>query len=244
MTSVIRAELRRLRTTRSTWVLLGLALILTVTTAALIIADVGLVDVPPRGSAELRNAVLGSVGPAFFVLLVLGVLAITGEFHHHTVTSTFLMTPDRRKVIAAKATATAIVAVAATAALLVLAYGAGLAAGAYGASLDGDLAAVVLKTLAISALWALLGAGVGSVIRNQAIAVVLPLLWFLVVETMFKSYGLSWLQPWLPGGATSALAGAQFPGVLPVWEAFLVLTAYALALLLAGTRAIVRSDVT
>ena len=244
MTGPVVAELYRLRTTRSIWVLLGVAMILTLGTAALLLGDVGLVDMPARGTTELRDAVLGSVGPALFPLLVLGVLAVTGEFHHHTVTSTFLVTSDRRKVIAAKAAASAIVAATVTVVLLAVAFSSGLFAGAFEATVDGDLAKVVVTTLLVSVLWALLGVGVGSVVHNQTIAVVVTMLWFLVVEMLFKTYGLIWLQPWLPGGATSALSGARFPGSLPVWAASLVLLAYGAALVLAGTRAIVRSDIT
>jgi ABC-2 type transport system permease protein len=240
----IFSELRRLRTTRSTWILLGVALILTLTVAALMLVDVGLVEMPPRESTELRDAVLGSTGPALYPLLVLGVLAVTGEYHHGTVTSTYLVTPDRRTVIAAKAAASAVVAAATTVVLLAVAFGAGLVSGAFAATVDGDLARVVLTTLLLSVLWAVLGVGVGSVVRNQTIAVVVPLLWFLVAEMLLRAYGLIWLLPWLPGGATSAIAGAQFPGSLPVWAAFLVLSAYTAGLILAGTSAIVRSDVT
>jgi ABC-2 type transport system permease protein len=244
MTATVHGELRRLRTTRSTWVLLGVALVLTLATATAMLGDVGFVEMPPRGSTELRDAVLGAVGPALFPLLVLGVLAVTGEFHHHTVTSTFLVTPNRRKVIAAKAFASATVAAVATVVLLAVAFGAGLLTGAFAATVDGDLARVVLTTVLVSVLWITLGVGVGSVVHNQTIAVVVPLLWFLMVEMLLRAYGLIWLQPWLPGGATSAISGARFPGSLPVWAASLVLLGYAMALILAGTRATVRTDVT
>jgi ABC-2 type transport system permease protein len=244
MTATVHGELRRLRTTRSTWVLLGVALVLTLATAALMLGGVGFVDMPPRGSTELRDAVLGAVGPALFPLLVLGVLAVTGEYHHRTATSTFLVTPDRRKVIAAKAASSAVVAAVATVVMLAVAFGAGIFTDAFAATMDGDLARVVVRTLLASMLWAMLGVGIGSVVHNQTIAVVVPLLWFLVVEMLLRAYGLIWLQPWLPGGATSAISGARFPGSLPVWAAFLVLLGYAVALILAGTHATVRSDVT
>jgi ABC-2 type transport system permease protein len=244
MTAPVFGELRRLRTTRSTWVLLGVALVLTLATAAAMLGDVGFVDMPPKGSLELRDAVLSSAGPALYPLLVLGVLAVTGEFHHHTVTSTFLVTPGRRTVIAANAFACAIVAACTTVVLLAVAFGAGLLTGAFAATMDGDLAKVVLTTVLVSVLWITLGVGVGSVVHNQTIAVVVPLLWFLVVEMLLRAYGLVWLQPWLPGGATSAIGGVRFPGSLPVWAASIVLLGYVVALILAGTRATVRSDVT
>jgi ABC-2 type transport system permease protein len=244
MRAPMYGELRRLRTTRSTWGLLGVALVLTLAMAVVMLGDIGFIEMPPRGSTELRDTVLGSVGPALFPLLVLGVLAVTGEYHHHTVTSTFLVTPDRRKVIAAKAAASAVVAAVTTVVLLAAAFGAGLLAGAFEMTVDGDLARVVLTTILVAMLWAMLGVGVGSVVHNQTIAVAVPLLWFLVIETLVPAYGLIWLAPWLPGGATSAISGGRFSESLPVWAAVLVLLGYGVALLLAGTRTTVHRDVT
>ena len=45
------------------------------------------------------------------MLLVLGILVMAGEFRHGTATSTFLITPDRRRVVAAKVVAASLVGV-------------------------------------------------------------------------------------------------------------------------------------
>jgi hypothetical protein len=90
----------------------------------------------------------------------------------------------------------------------------------------------------------LLGAGIGAAIRNQTVPVVVPLIWFGVVEQLLQSYGSSRLLPWLPGGASAALSGAHFPGSLPVWAALLVFLAYVAALIIPGARAITTGDIT
>ena len=101
----------------------------------------------------------------------------------------------------------------------------------------------VVGGLLAAACWAWLGLAVGLLVRHQAAALLLPLLWLLVVETLLSSYGLRVLLPWTPGGATRAMSGDQFAGALPVWAAALVLVGYAAALTAAGTHRLVRSDV-
>ena len=62
MTALVRAELRQLRSTRATWALLGVALLLCITMTAIVLARVGGIDTPPRGSTELRDMLLGTSG--------------------------------------------------------------------------------------------------------------------------------------------------------------------------------------
>ncbi len=244
MTALVRAELLQLRATRATWGLLTAALLLCVTWVAMVLADVGGIEAPPRGSSELRDALLGSSGIGLLPVLLLGVLAVTGEFHR-TVTSSFLVVPDRKKVIAAKAVACALLAPLVAVLLMAVSLTIGILAGAVDLTLDERFLRLVGGGLLMFACWALLGVGVGAVVRNQTIAVALPLLWFGVVEQLAPSYpALHWLLPWLPGAVTSALGGARFPGALPAWAALVVLLAYVLALFVSGTRRMVRMDVT
>jgi ABC-2 type transport system permease protein len=244
MTALIRSELLRLRTARATWGLLAIALLLTLAGDAAILAGLGRVGAAGRGSVELRDALLGASAVGLFAVLLLGVVAVTGEFQHKTVTSTFLVTPDRRRVLAAKAAACALAAPPMVVALLAAAWTTGVVAGAIDVTFDARLAEMVARSMVVAACWALLGVAVGAAVRNQTLAVILPLAWLLGVETLIPAYGLRWLPPWLPGGATTALAGGQFPGVLPAWAGFLVLAGYVLALLLPGARAIAHRDIT
>ncbi len=244
MTALIRTELLRLRTTRATWGLLATAVLLVAAASAAVLAGVGGVGGAPRGSGRLRDDLLSVVGVGLFPVLLLGVVAITGEFHHRTATSTFLVTPDRRRVLAAKAAAAALIGPAVALGLLALAYVIGAAAGAVEVTLDGRLIETAARSMVVAALWALLGVAVGAAVRHQTAAVVLPLLWLLVVEQLLPAYDLTGLLPWLPGGATGALAGIPAPGALPSWAALLVLIGYVLALLVPSARAIVRRDIT
>lgn len=244
MTALIRTEVLRLRTTRAFAGLLAVAALLTAAGTAAVLAGVGGVGGAARGSVQLRDELLGVAGIGLFPVLLLGVVTVTGEFHHRTATATFLVVPDRRRVIAAKAAAAALIGPPVALALLAEAYAIGLVAGAVPLRLDGPLLEIAARSTVIAALWALLGVAVGAAVRHQAAAVLLAMLWLLVVEQLLPAYGLDGLTPWLPGGATGALAGVPAPGALPFWAALLVLAGYIVALLVPGTRAIVRRDIT
>jgi ABC-2 type transport system permease protein len=244
VTALIRTELLRLRTTRSNWVLLTIGLILALGWEAAILGNVGDIGAAARGSVQMRADLLGASGIGLFPVLLLGVVAVAGEFHHRTVTSTFLVTPRRSRVLAAKAVACAITGPLVLVLLFAVTWTVGVLAGAIDPTMDTALLAMTGRSMLVAACWALLGVGVGAAVRNQTVAVLVPLVWFLLIETLIPAYGLDKLIPWSPGGATTALTGGRFAGALPAWAALLVLVGYGLALLVMGGRAIGRRDIT
>jgi ABC-2 type transport system permease protein len=245
MSTLVATELLKLRTTRTARRLLAVALALTCARLWLVVRGLGTVDAATSGSDEATMTVLGAAGTGTLVVVLAGVLAVTGEYRHQTVTATFLRTPHRPRVLAAKATASALAGMAAAGALLATSAAVGVAAGAVDPSvLASALVPVVPGFLLGSALYGLLGVGIGALIGNQTVAVVVPLLWFVVLEQLMPSYGLGWLVPWTPGGASAALVGASSSGVLPTWVGGLLLAGYGLALTVAGARRIARADIT
>jgi ABC-2 type transport system permease protein len=244
MTTLVRAQLLRLYSRRSTWGLLAAALILTLAFAGMVLGDVGGMGGLPRGSVRLRDALLGAASLGTVPVMLLGVLSITTEFHHRTATATFLATPQRWRVLAGKTIACLLVVPPVALVLLTAPLTLGVLSGAIDLTLDADFARLIARAALGFECWALLGVSIGAAIRNQTVAVVAPLVWFGVVEQLLQSYGVGRLLPWLPGGASAALSGARFPGVLPVWAALLVFLAYVAALLVPGARAISLRDIT
>ena len=244
MSALVRTELLRLRTTRSTWVLLAAGLVLTLGWAAGVLINVGGMGASTKGSVQMRADLLNSSAIGLFAVMLLGVITVTGEFHHQTVTPTFLVTPRRWRVLAAKAAACTIAGPLVMMVFLAVVWTLGGLAGAIDPTADGGLLALPGRSMLIAACWALLGVAVGAAVRNQTVAVLVPLAWFLVIESLIPAYGLDALIPWLPGGATTALAGGRLAGALPPWAALLVLLMYVLVLLVPGTRAIARRDIT
>lgn len=243
MTGLVRTELLKLYWTRATCGLVALALVLVLVRVELLLAGVGQVGGPRSGSPELTLAVLGTSGLGVFVIVLLGVLVVTREFQHATWTSTLLTTPDRRRLVLAKVLAAALTGMVLAALLFAVTAAAGVLSGEVTLLPDAGLVRFVVGGLVSAACWAWLGVAVGVLVRYQVAALLVPLLWMLVVETLLSSFGLDVLLPWTPGGATRAIAGDPFAGALPIWAAVLVLAGYGAVLTALGTRRLVRSDV-
>lgn len=103
MTRLISAELLKLRSTRTFLGCVLAALALVPISVALAILEAG-----PHGAYMLNSSagvrhVLAAAGSAASVVVVVGILTMAGEFRHSTATATFLITPQRGRVVAAKA---------------------------------------------------------------------------------------------------------------------------------------------
>lgn len=264
MRAAVLAEWRKVMTTRMWWIL-GLATFGYMLFLGVVLGFAfthpgtgnGQVPVHGRAAAETLYTLAASLGYAF--PLVIGALAVTGEFRHRTITPTFLVEPRRGLVLGSKL-------------LVQLVVGAGFGlAGTAGAVLGGapllavaghptwlgdsrvqlDLVCCVLAL----ALWAVVGVGVGSLLTNQVAAVVAILAFTQFVEPILR-LGLAAVDPlsgaskFLPGAAAEALAGASFystsgmAGLLGRWEGGLVLLGYAVLLAVLGRVTTLRRDVT
>jgi ABC-2 type transport system permease protein len=247
MTRLVRAELLKLRTTRAAAGVLAL----TVASTALIMTAVMLLagrpGQPAIDSAVLTDLVVVAKGPLVIFALILGVLSMSGEFRFGTATPTFLVTPQRGRVVAAKVIANALAGAALAAASAVVALGMGLpwlrAKGVHVALVDADVGARLLGLAATSALHAVLGVGLAALVRNQLVAVAAGLLWMRVEELLPAVLHRPGLGRWLPEGAAAALTGPT-AATLSMWAGGLVFAAYGLALALIGTRLVVRRDLT
>jgi ABC-2 type transport system permease protein len=243
MIALVRTELLKLYWTRATWGFLAAAVVLVVIRVEMVLSSLGKVDAATAGSRQLTLDVLGASAVGVLVIVLLGVVITTREFQHATWTSTLLETPDRPRVLAAKFVAAALVGASGAAFLLVVAAGLGLASGDVRLYVDARQVQLVAGGLMAAAWWAWIGAAIGTVIRSQTVALLIPPVWILVIETLLPGYGLGAILPWTPNGLTAALGGADFAGVLPEWAAALTLLGYGLVLSVAGVRRTVRSDV-
>jgi ABC-2 type transport system permease protein len=248
MTRLVKAELLKLRTTRTAVVLLALAAAGTAALVALVLLLAGRPGQPALGADALRQLVLVPAQPLTLAALVLGILGMAGELRHGTATATFLVTPVRGRVVAAKLAAAAIagLAMALLSSAAVLAVGLPWlrAKGIEVAVADPGLAARVAGLAVAVALFAVLGVGLAALLRNQVAAVIVGLLWWSQGERLLLALVRQpELERWLPMGAAASLT-TPGDGTLPMWAGALVLAAYALALALAGGRLVVRRDLT
>ena len=249
MTRLVHSELLKLRTTRTARVLLALAAAGTAALIVIVLLLAGQPGQPALGPDALRQLVLVPAQPLTLAALVLGVLGMAGELRHGTATSTFLVTPRRGRVVAAKLAAAAVTGLAMSLASSAAVLAVGLpwlrAKGIDVAIADAGVAARVAGLAVAVALYAVLGTGLGALLRNQVAAVVVGLLWWSqgVERVLTGILHQPGLERWLPLGAASALT-APGDGTLPMWAGALVFAAYGLGLALLGGRLVARRDLT
>jgi len=237
-------EILKLRTMRSPFVLL--------ITAQLVVAA-GVSGLFLSASADIADPVtaqraIAHAGLVSIFSLILGILAVAGEYRHKTITDTYLGTPKRGRVVAAKLAVYAlagvvfglissIVAVSATAIWL----------DAKGYSLDLGSSAIwgtLAGCVAWNACFAAVGVGIGALVRNVIAAVAGALAWLALIEGIVGQL-LGDLGRWLPFRSGQALENVPFPGIdlLPHWGAGVVLAAYAAIFALLAVSTTVRRDV-
>jgi len=246
MIRLIRAELTKLATTRLIYgMAAAMAAFAVLTVAANILDRQG---APPLAADSFPMLVGGPVTLLSGAALLLGILGMAGEFRHQTVTQTFLVTPDRGRVVAAKLVAYPLAGIAL--ALSILAFTAALATAWLAAKgitpslLDARLGRVLLGAVLAAGLCGLVGVGVAALVRNQVAALVGVAVWVLLVEGLLMSLlHTPSMARWLPSAAAAALTNPG-GGQLSRLAGSLLLAGYALALALVGTRLVVRRDIT
>ena len=244
MIAQLRAELLKQRSTRTD---LGLfAALLGLVLLALILHGFGLrAEELSRRNNQLMILGRGEFLAALFAAL-LGATSITAEIRHGTIRPTFLATPRRGRVVAAKVGVSVVIGAG-----LGLA-ASGLAAAVGTVALDsrgidiqldgGDYLLLIAGGGSAAALWAALGVGIGAVVRNQVGALVGIAAWLLFVEGLFGG-DLGDVGRFAPGSLGMAASG-QEPGTLvaPVVGVAL-LAVYAIVAVVAGWLATTRRDV-
>ena len=248
MTRLVRAELVKLRTIRLFYGVAAAMVAFGVLTVAANVTAAGRQGNAPLAAHSLPGLVAAPATMLSGAALLLGILGMTGEFRHHTITQTFLTTPDRGRVVAAKLAAYAlagiVVAVLTLAVTTVVATSWMNAKGVSVSVLDGGLGRVLGGTLLAAGLCGLVGVGVGALVRNQVAALVGVLVWAVVIEGLLLSLlNAPSLGKWLPSAAAAALTNPS-DGHLSRWAGGLLFAAYGLAFSVVGTRFVIRRDVT
>lgn len=256
MSQLVRAELLKIRTTKMVWGMLALTAGFVLLQVVALVALAGSDDdgLPPLTDPDTVRATYGSATTGLLFMMILGVVGITGEYRHETITQAFLTTPRRERLIAAKLAAYALVGAigGVMAVLLTLAVAVpGIALRDAPASpFDHGVPGILGGTVLASGLYALVGLGLGSLLRNQIAGIVVAVAWVQLIEGIVLVV-LPEVGKWLPGGAVSAIVRADIglgtPGVddlLPAWAGALLLLAYGLAFATIAALTTTRRDIT
>jgi len=267
MVASIKSEFLKFFTTRLWW---GMAIAIFIAAALFAVLFGFLLTIPPTQESidagqptgtplQVANSVYTSgLTIGYTLTLVIGIMQIGSEYRHKTITSTFLSTPRRARVMAAKVVS--LLGIGALYGLISLV--GSVIAGAIvlqSRGFDPFPSAEVLRALALSllvlGLWALIGLGVGILIPNQVAALLIAIGVAQIVEPLagfaltFWDFGQEHVAKFMPSQATNAMVGGVTQGgenaVQPLawWAAALVLVAYAAVLSAVGTWRTVRQDI-
>lgn len=260
MIALLRSEWHKVTTTKMWWILLlsAAAFTLLQTVVPFLLAN-EIADqtgrLPFADAADVSNAI-GSGGAAAVFVLILGILGMTTEYRHMTITPTFLTNPRRERVLVAKGMLYAVIGAVFGVVMFALA----LATTAVGLSLlsnehagiDTSTATQILGgTMLGFAIFAIVGVSLGGLIRNQIAAIVIALAWMMLVEPLLSVVPfLDEVVKWLPANALNATlqitntSGFGSTDVLSVGVGALVLLGYGLVFGAVASLTTLRRDIT
>jgi hypothetical protein len=198
-----------------------------------------------------------SLGYVFPVIV--GALAMTGEFRHMTVTPTFLAEPRRGVVLSAKVVASLVLGLlfGLVGTLSTVVAGAAVLAlrGRETLLTDPETLRALALSVLVLAVWAMVGVGFGTVLTHQVAAIVVLLAFTQFVEPLLRLFlgafdVTAGIAKWLPGAAGESVTGASLYSaggigeLLPWWQGLVVLIAYGLVLAVVGRFTTLRRDIT
>jgi ABC-2 type transport system permease protein len=202
MTGILAAELRKLTSVRTTWIITGVGLVLVAFGAGFFIFEEQFSG-PFLGTDPELAVAIDQIGGLSPVVLVIGLLAMTTEFRHGTIGRTLQFTPSRTRVMGAKL-------VIGTAYGVVF-FALGLVVVAMMVAIRGQLPTVGDETFA--ALWqgpvglaltAVFGVALGALLRNQVVAVAVALIYLFIGETLVNQFFPD-VARWMPFQALNAV---------------------------------------
>jgi len=253
MPELLHAEWIKLRSVRSTYLSLAAAAVLVLATAYSVADSTGrdwpTMTAADRAAFDPVSAPLFGAVFAQLVIGVLGVLAISSEYGTGLIRTTFATTPQRRKVLIAKAAVATAVALAAGTAILGLSFGLSqaLMSGGHGGVSLGDPG--VFRGVAYAVLYLMLitvlATSLGAIMRATAgtIAVLFTLVFLLpqVLDHLPQNMRHELMRFGLQRAATSAVSLRPQADTFSPTISLLVCAAYAavalaVALFLIGRR--------
>jgi ABC-type transport system involved in multi-copper enzyme maturation permease subunit len=245
MPRLIRSELRKLTTTKMPWAFLGVLLVLAGLNAFAVAAGTDFDGTKTFISTEAdQQSLMAFAANALAIAGLFGAIAVAREYGHHTVVPTFLASPRRHRAVIAQLGA---VAAAGGAVGLV---GAGLTVAAVALSLPttefgflvsaGNVVQVLAASMFAGAAGAVLGAGIGSVVRNVGGAVTGTVLTLFIAPPLVVQLAND-TASWMPSVLANVLSGVSTDVSLPAAIAAIVM--WALVPAVASLIAVERRDV-
>lgn len=211
MRRLIRAELRKLTTTKMPLAFVIVLVVIAALNAFAVIAGTEMDGSKAFIATEAdQQSLMAFAFNAFMGAGLFGAIAVAREFGHNTVVPTFLASPVRHRAVLAQ-----LAAVAIGGAVLSL-VGAGLTATAVAASLPTteygfllsveNLARVIAAAGFAGAAGSVLGAGIGAIVRNVGGAVTLTVFVFMVAPPLIVQLA-NGTASWMPANLANVISG-------------------------------------
>lgn len=213
--------------------------------------------VSPLTQTAAVDSVYARALGAYILVVILGVLTVTSEFNQKTAIATYLAAPKRYQPLVAKI----VIASVAGAIMNLLATLVGMGVAAYALSFYPEAVAPSssiwisnsLIALLTGAIIAIIGVGIGSLIRNQSLAVTVALIWFFIIDRLLAVLFVE-VGKWLPTGLISGLENLKFNYQGPVvkvsasdyldpWPAAGLLTVYGISFVVISLLTTTRRDI-
>ena len=241
MGALLKSEWRKLIYARAHWGLLIAGILLAGLSTA--VTPV-ILDNPDTGfglgldQTQSVDAVYANAISAYFFAIIIGIMLMSGEFRHGTAVATFLTAPKRGTVLATKLVIAAIGGML----VMVISTAAGLAGGWIALSFFPDAASptnevfinTMLAAVVSGAVLGIIGVALGTLVRNQMLAITGALLYLFVIDPILLALAPD-TGKYLPQGLITAMLaldieapefGIDTTAYLPPLTATVVLLGY------------------
>jgi ABC-2 type transport system permease protein len=232
MTGELRYEWVRISTVRSTWALIGLAMLVPAGLALFVSWLVGTLGPdeagPPDGSG---GGLSGFLPLTAAVLCAIGAAAFGQEYRHGLIRITLATFPRRTPVFLAKTLMVAgviVVGAILAIAMIVLAQALGGVIAGTGATWDQSAwGASGIRAVLYIVLFVLMALAITALTRNQPVGIITPIVLAVLVEPIIGAIAfvqgwtwMDWVLPFSGGAAAVATDGAEAWGHLAVFGAW------------------------
>ena len=242
---LVRAEIRKLTTTKMPWGFLAVLVVIAGLDAAVVAFGTDMDGSKAFiATAADQQSLMAFAFNAMLGTALFGAIAAAREYGHGTVVPTFLTCPRRTRAVLAQLAAMLCAGAALALAgqtLIIAAVALALPSTQYSFMVPaGDVTRLLAASALAGAIGAVLGAGLGAVIRNLGGAVTTAVLVLFVIPPMAVQL-FNDAASWIPTSLFAVISGVSTD--VSLWAALVAVTAWALVPAGAGLMAVERRDI-
>jgi len=242
---LVRAELRKLTSTKLPWAFFAVLVVISSLTAIAVIFGTDMDGSKAFiSTAADQQSLMAFASNAFMGAGLFGAIAVAREYGHGTVVPTFLSEPRRHRAVLAQSTAVMVGGALMSligAGLTVVAVAAALRTTEYGFMLSfGEVTQLIAASTFAGAAGAVLGGGIGALIRNTGGAVVAAVVVLVIAPPLIIQLA-SEAASWVPDTLTKVTSGTADD--VAMGAALAAIAAWAIVPAVIGLVAVQRRDV-